>query len=340
TGKSVIANNYLIQLPKENYLPNILNFSARTTANQTQDIIMSRLDRRRKCVYGPPIGKQCIVFIDDLNMPMKEKYGAQPPIELLRMWIDHNHWYDRKDNTKQYLVDVTSTSEGKHGIQWTAQNQLDDLDSADGQALLSHTHQQMQIKTAGVAAVSASVGLNTHKGKTKVLKYNTETTNPITLDGETLEDVESFTYLRSIINEQGGSHADVKARIGKQFMAAMGPPGGGRNNITPRLTRHTNVLGVNEFDDQTMLKIFTTITDAHFSNGFEPQFMRLSKILVQATLHVYKLSISTFLPTPAKSHYIFNLRDFARVIKGIRLIPSSNMKEEDKLMRLWIHEVK
>ncbi|VDO61660.1 unnamed protein product [Schistosoma margrebowiei] len=106
TGKSVIANNYLIQLPKENYLPNILNFSARTTANQTQDIIMSRLDRRRKCVYGPPIGKQCIVFIDDLNMPMKEKYGAQPPIELLRMWIDHNHWYDRKDNTKQYLVDV------------------------------------------------------------------------------------------------------------------------------------------------------------------------------------------------------------------------------------------
>lgn len=109
TGKSVIANNYLIQLPKENYLPNILNFSARTTANQTQDIIMSRLDRRRKCVYGPPIGKQCIVFIDDLNMPMKEKYGAQPPIELLRMWIDHNHWYDRKDNTKQYLVDVVST---------------------------------------------------------------------------------------------------------------------------------------------------------------------------------------------------------------------------------------
>ncbi|KAH8862796.1 Dynein heavy chain 3, axonemal [Schistosoma japonicum] len=186
TGKSVIANNYLIQLPKEKYLPNILNFSARTSANQTQDIIMSRLDRRRKCVYGPPLGKQCIVFVDDLNMPMKEKYGAQPPIELLRMWIDH---------------------------------------------------------------------------------------------------------------------------------------------------------GVNEFDDHTMLKIFTTITDVHFSNGFEPQFMRLSKILVQATLHIYKLAISTFLPTPAKSHYVFNLRDFARVIKGIRLVPANNMKEDDKLMRLWIHEV-
>ncbi|VDO59346.1 unnamed protein product [Schistosoma margrebowiei] len=72
-------------------------------------------------------------------------------------------------------------------------NQLDDLDFADDLALLSHTHEQMQIKTANVAAVSASVGLNIHKGKTKVLKYNTENNNPITLDGETLEDVGSFT---------------------------------------------------------------------------------------------------------------------------------------------------
>ncbi|VDO71364.1 unnamed protein product [Schistosoma margrebowiei] len=89
----------------------------------------------------------------------------------------------------------TSTSEGKHGIQWTARNQLDDLDFADDLDLLSRTHEQMQTKTASVAAVSASVGLSIYKGKTKVLKFKAENNNPITLDGETLEDVESFTYL-------------------------------------------------------------------------------------------------------------------------------------------------
>ncbi|VDP59340.1 unnamed protein product [Schistosoma curassoni] len=104
----------------------------------------------------------------------------------------------------------TSTSEGKYGIQWTVQNQLDDLDFADDLALLSHTHGQMQIKTASVAAVSESVGLNIHKRKSKILRH----TSPITPDGETLGDVESFTYLRNI-SEQGGSHADVKARIVK-----------------------------------------------------------------------------------------------------------------------------
>ncbi|VDO78796.1 unnamed protein product [Schistosoma margrebowiei] len=109
----------------------------------------------------------------------------------------------------------TSTSEGKHGIQWTAQNQLDDLDFADDLALLSHTHEQMQMKTASVAAVSASVGLNIHKGKIKDLKFKVENSNPITPDGKTLEDVESFTYLGSIIDEQGGSDSDVNERIGK-----------------------------------------------------------------------------------------------------------------------------
>ncbi|VDO76153.1 unnamed protein product [Schistosoma margrebowiei] len=80
---------------------------------------------------------------------------------------------------------------------------------------MPYTHQQMQVKTSSVEAASASVGLNIHKGKSNILKYNTENTYPITIHGETLENVKSFTFLGSIIDEKGGSYADVKARVGE-----------------------------------------------------------------------------------------------------------------------------
>ncbi|VDP41342.1 unnamed protein product [Schistosoma margrebowiei] len=93
--------------------------------------------------------------------------------------------------------------------------QLDHLDFADDLALSSNTHQQIQVNTDSVAAVSASVGLHIHKGNSKIIKYNTKNTNKTTLDEETLEEIETFTYLDNTIDEQGELDADVKARIGK-----------------------------------------------------------------------------------------------------------------------------
>ncbi|XP_077305116.1 dynein axonemal heavy chain 3 [Lithobates pipiens] len=230
TGKSAITNSFLIKLPKDKYIANCINFSARTSANQTQDIIFSKLDRRRKGLYGPPVGKKAVVFVDDLNMPAKEVYGAQPPIELLRQWIDHGHWYDRKDTSRMDIVDVL-------------------------------------------------------------------------------------------------------------LISAMGPPGGGRNDITVRFTRHLNVVSINAFDDETLTKIFCSIADWHFSKGFDIAFLRSGKLMIQATMAIYKTAVENFLPTPSKSHYVFNLRDFSRVVRGVLLCPHTHLQDNDKLIRLWIHEV-
>ncbi|XP_017759468.1 PREDICTED: dynein heavy chain 3, axonemal [Eufriesea mexicana] len=230
TGKSVIVLNYLQFMPRDIYIENVVNFSARTTASQTQEIVMSKLDRRRKGVFGPPMGKKCVLFLDDLSMPQKEQYGAQPPIELIRQWVDHGHWFDLKDTTMLYLVDML-------------------------------------------------------------------------------------------------------------LICAMLPPGGGSNIVTSRLTRHMHIIGIDFFEEVTMTKIFSSILDSHFAKGFTPEVSRLGKMIVTATMDIYLGAIKTFLPTPAKSHYTFNLRDFSRVIKGILLVPASRMQDPDKLIRLWVHEV-
>ena len=85
-----------------------MTLSAKTTASLVQNTIASKMSTLRKeemtplglakkVYFIPKIpGKTLVTFVDDINMPEVEKYGAQPPIELLRQVIDANGFYDRQ----------------------------------------------------------------------------------------------------------------------------------------------------------------------------------------------------------------------------------------------------
>lgn len=81
----------------------ILCLFHQTTSNNVQSIIESRVEKRTKGVYVPFGGKSMITFMDDLNMPAKDTFGSQPPLELIRLWIDYGFWYDRTKQTIKYI---------------------------------------------------------------------------------------------------------------------------------------------------------------------------------------------------------------------------------------------
>jgi dynein heavy chain len=112
TGKTINFVDLLNQEMPEEYTMIPVMFSAQTSANQTQDGLDEKLEKRRKGVFGPPTGKKYVVFIDDLNMPKRETYGAQPPIELVRQWMDHKGWYQRDSKEKEFrtVVDIILVS--------------------------------------------------------------------------------------------------------------------------------------------------------------------------------------------------------------------------------------
>lgn len=80
-----------------------VSITVQTTSNNIQAIIESRLEKRTKGEFVPAGGKHLLCLLDDLNMPAHDFFGSQPPLELLRLWIDYGFWYDRQKQTLKFV---------------------------------------------------------------------------------------------------------------------------------------------------------------------------------------------------------------------------------------------
>ena len=228
-GKTMMVQSLLDKLPETHtYLQ--INFSSATTSGTTQEIIESSMQKRTKDKMGPQGNKKLLIFIDDFNMPKKSSRESpfQPPLELIRMLLDYEGWYDRKKCSWQHILD-------------------------------------------------------------------------------------------------------------SQLVSVMAPPGGGREVISKRTQSRFYVLNHAQPHDSQVVNIFQTIL-GHKLRDFESDVKEMCLPVVKATIEVYNLVTVKFLPTPSKSHYLFNLRDVAKVIQGVLQVQKTDVESKDSLLRLWVHE--
>ncbi len=100
------------------------------------------------------------------------------------------------------------------------------------------------------------------------------------------------------------------------MLTALGPPGGGRTHITPRIIRHFNVIAYTEMDNAAISNIFNYMIEFFFKS-FNEEVKQVLPSLVTSVISVYDQIRINLLPTPKKSHYTFNLRDISKVFQGI-----------------------
>lgn len=74
---------------------------------RTQQAIEDKLEKKKRTLFGAAPGKKIAIFVDDINMPATETYGAQPPIELLRLFIDMKGLFDRDEWVWKDVEDTT-----------------------------------------------------------------------------------------------------------------------------------------------------------------------------------------------------------------------------------------
>jgi dynein heavy chain len=91
--------------------------------------------------------------------------------------------------------------------------------------------------------------------------------------------------------------------------------------------------------DSTLKRIFGAIYSGWATAaGFTQAIAKLADPLVLSTVELYQAIAKEMLPTPAKSHYTFNMRDIGKVFQGILSVKPVACPSTATMTRLWLHE--
>uniref|UniRef100_A0A7S3YRZ4 AAA+ ATPase domain-containing protein n=1 Tax=Lotharella globosa TaxID=91324 RepID=A0A7S3YRZ4_9EUKA len=151
--------------------------------------------------------------------------------------------------------------------------------------------------------------------------------------------------------EQGGFYfldKDLRGKmmeiINVRYISSMTHPGGGRNDIPSRCKRHLYCFNVTPPEQSTVNTIYGTMMRENYKFQELKELADLTDTITSSTIELWNMCKQKLLPTPAKFHYIFNLRDLSRIFGGILNSPSLDRDENavtqdvDTVVTLWRHE--
>ncbi|CAF1414036.1 unnamed protein product [Rotaria sordida] len=123
------------------------------------------------------------------------------------------------------------------------------------------------------------------------------------------------------------------------FITACDSPSSGRCVPSKRLLQSFSIFALPDPAAKQLFHIYT-VRLGRFLNSLDfPVDVRSSLyLLVSACLVMYYRVSINILPTPSKVHYIFNLRDLAKLSQGIMQASPKNITNQDSLAILFAHE--
>jgi dynein heavy chain len=135
-----------------------------------------------------------------------------------------------------------------------------------------------------------------------------------------------------------GKDLNVRNYKDMQYVCGMQPPGGGKNPVDPRFLALFNSFCLTPPTPAVLAKIYGSIITKYLDSRFAPAVSADAAKVTGAMLALYNVIVEKLPPTPAKFHYIFNLRDLGRVYEGMCTATPDAVATGADLVRLWRNE--